>query len=244
MSAQATRLTGALALAWLAVCVSLSARAQPAAFDTPVSALRAAALKDAAPCELWRTVEHISRFARVPVGFEHVASCAPHGWGRTPEADAWVFDGLTPRQMFDRLVAARPDYAWKDIAGIVVLRPVMAWQDARNVLARSVVPFAVRNRHPHDLLHDIYQAARPSLFHPHEDARLSDDGEPLFEPPTLIDQHVDLTFAGGTLLQALNAITRKTGARWELGYWGRPHVALYAADFDGGTTGLSMLAQR
>lgn len=243
MSLAAIRFAGALVLAALIVCASQPVRGQRSALDTPVPSLRAAALKDSTPCDLWRTVEHVSRFAHVPVGFEHVGTCAPMGWGKTPEADALALNGLTPRQIFDRLVEARPDYAWREIDGVVVMRPVGAWTDAGNVLARLVAPFAVTDRHPHQLLHDVYQAARPSLFLPHEDARLSDEGQPLYDPPRLFDRHVDLTFAGGTLLQALNAVALRTGVRWELGYWGRPHVSLYAPEFASGTTGLTMRVQ-
>lgn len=239
----ANRLAGALILAALAVCASVPVRAQRPSLDTPVPRLRAAALKDNTPCDLWRTVEHISRFARVPVGFEHVGTCAPMGWGKTPEADALVLDGLTPRQMFDRVVSVRPDYSWRELGGMVVIRPVVAWTDAGNVLTRPVAPFTVSDRHPHQLLHDVYQAAQPSLFLPHQDARLSDEGLPLYDPPRPFDRHVDLTFAGGTLLQALNAVAQRTGVRWELGYWGRPHVSLYAPEFASGTTGLTMRVQ-
>lgn len=237
------RLAAVLVISWLAVCAAPAAREQQIALDTSVPSVRAAALKDGAPCGLWRTVEHISRFARVPVGFEHTSSCAPQGWGRRPEADAAVLDGLTPRQMFDQLVAARPDYAWKEIDGVVVLRPVTAWRDTANVLGRSVAPLAVTNRHPHDLLHDVFQAARPSLFQPHEDSRLSPEAHSS-GPPAAIDRHVNLTFAGGTLLQTLNAVTRTTGARWELGYWGHPQVTLYATAYDGGATSVPMRVPR
>lgn len=237
------RLAAVLVISGLAVCAAVAAHEQQIAVDTPVPSVRAAALKDGAPCDLWRTVEHISRFARVPVGFEHTANCAPQGWGRRPEADAAVLDGLTPRRMFDQLVAARPDYAWKEIDGVVVLRPVVAWQDTANVLARPVAPFAVTNRRPHDLLHDVFRATRPPLFQPHDDSRLSPETHSS-DPPAAIDRHVNLNFAGGTLLQTLNAVTRTTGARWELGYWGHPQVTLYAATYDGGATSVPMRMPR
>lgn len=236
-------LTAVLAISWLAVCAAPAAQERQTALDTPVPNVRVAALKDGAPCDLWRTVEHISRFAGVPVGFEHTTTCAPQGWGRRPEADAAVLDGLTPRQMFDQLVGARPDYVWKEIDGVVVLRPVTAWQDTANVLARSVAPIAVTNRQPHYLLHDVYQSARPSLFQPHEDSRML-PGAHSSGPPAAIDRTVNLAFAGGTLLQALNAVTRTTGARWELGYWGHPQVTLYALAYDGGATSVPMRVPR
>lgn len=232
--------TAALALTTLVVCASPTVRGQQALLDTPVPSLRAAALKENAPCDLWRTVEHVSRFARVPVGFEHTASCAPQGWGRRPEADAVVLDGLTPRQMFDRLVEARPDYAWRVIDDVVVMRPVAAWQDAGNVLARAVAPLSVTGRRPHDLLHDVYQSARPSLFQPHQDLRRL----PFSEPPAAIDSPVDLAFPGGPLLQALNVVATRSGARWELGYWGHPQVTLYATTYDGGAASVPMRIPR
>lgn len=243
MFAAPTRIADTLALVALLLCASPAADGQPGALDTPVPSLRAAALKDAVPCDLWRTVEHVSRFAGVLVGFEHVAACAPRGWGRRPEADAVVLDGLTPRQMFDLIVAARPDYAWREIDGVVVLRPVTAWQDGANVLASAVAAFAVASRPPHYLLHDVYQAAKPSLFQPHDDPRPSPERQHS-GPAAAIDGPVDLGFAGGTLLQALNAVARRTGTRWELGYWGHPQVTLYATAYDGGATSVPMRARR
>ncbi len=231
-----------VAVVCIIVAVAAVAAGRMSALDTPVRGpFRVAAMRDNTPCRLWRTVEHIARFSGVRVGFEHAPDCAPAGRERRAESDAIVMDGWTPRQAFDHVVAARPDFAWREFDGVVVLRPVSAWTDSANVLHLPVAAFSVRHAHPHHALHALARATHPSLYLDHDDVRLSPEGVPLFDPPVHIDRPIDVTFSGGSVLAAVEAVAARVGANWEVGYWGRPRVTLYAPDFDGGATGLTLL---
>ncbi len=226
----------------MALCTA-HPRAQ-ASLDVPVRAgIRVAALDSAKPCDLWRTVEEVARFAGVRIGFEHTPDCHPGGRERRAYGPAIALDGLTPRQVFDQIVQMRPEFAWREVEGVVVIRPVRAWQDPAHLLHRQVAPFAVARTHPHLVLHRLLQAAQPSLFQPHEDLQLSGLGRRLDDPAATgrIDLPSSVDFAGGTVLQALNAAARPYGGNWELGYAGHPRLTVFAPDFDEGVTGLPLL---
>lgn len=239
------RVTGHVVLcgAVIAALAAAHLRAQ-ASLDAPVRpGIRVAALDPAKPCDLSRTVEEVARFAGVRIGFEHTPECPPGGQERRAYGPSIALDGLTPRLVFDHIVQMRPDFAWREVDGVVVIRPVRAWLDPAHLLHRQVAPFAVARSHPHLVLHRLLQAAQPSLFLEHEDLQLSSLGRRLDDPSAtgLIDVPISVDFAGGTVLQALNAAAKPLGGNWELGYAGRPMLLLYAPDFDEGSTMLPLL---
>ena len=131
-----------------------------------------------------------------------------------PYGQSLSLDSLTPRQAIDRVLSQRPDYRWAEIDGVVVIRPVTAWAPGGSVLNATVAPFAVADEHPHLALHTLFQSSQPSLFQEHTDLQLSGNGRRLEDPgyEGLIDDPVSVRFAGGNVVQALNAITRRLAA--------------------------------
>lgn len=235
-----------LALVGAAISLLTPANAvAQAALDVPVRGqARVAAPDPARPCNLWRTAEEIARFVGVRVGFENTPDCAPGGHERRAYGPAIDLRGMTPRAVFDQIVQARPEFAWRPIDNVIVLRPKAAWHDPANVLHRPVARFTVAKLHPHLVLHEVLLAAQPSLFIAHEHAQLSALGRRIDDPAAtgLIDVPISVRFTGGTLLQALNAVAKPFGGNWDLSYWGRPHVELFTPDFDEGSTGITMAA--
>ena len=79
---------------------------------------------------------------------------------------------------------------------------------------------------------------------------LSSNGRRLEDPHSTssVDAPVSVRFAGGSVVQALNAITRGFGGVWQAAYSPRGDhrrslwVALYTLDADGGVTNLSSAA--
>lgn len=150
--------------------------------------------------------------------------------------------GLTPRQAIDRILAQRPDYRWIEVEGVAVIRPVTAWTPKGSVLNAPVAAFAVVDEHPHLALHTLFQSSQPSLYQEHTDLRLSANGRRLDDPgyAGLIDVPVSMNFAGGNLVQALNAITREFSGMWQAAYVARGDdrhslwVGLYTLEADGG----------
>jgi hypothetical protein len=69
---------------------------------------------------------------------------------------------------------------------------------------------------------------------------LACDGPNDLSSPTLIDTPVSVAFPGGTMLDALNAVTRAhQGAIWQVGYLGnRADIELSTLDFWGGQAGI------
>jgi hypothetical protein len=188
---------------------------------------------------LWTSVEQLARNTQVLVGFEQTPDCqlAP---SELRASDAGLdLAGLTAHEAFDRLVIADSHYRWQEVGQIVVIRPVAAWSDPTNLLNRQVRPFKVENAHVHTVLHELLQAATPSLFIPHRDLQLSSNGRPNNPvPPLWIDTPVSLAFRGGTLQETLGTIAKAHGGLiWQVGYY-RDHavIKLQTLKFSGGST--------
>jgi hypothetical protein len=194
-------------------------------------------------CDFWRTLEQVARQTGVRVGLENVETCHSGGWGLSPGDGALDLSGLTLRMIFARVVELRPEYSWTEIDGVVVVRPVPAWTSPDNALHRTIKPFAVDKMHPHLALHAMLEAAEPSMLHPHTDVQLSALGKRAFDPGATgeIDRPITVDFQGGSLLQALNAVTERFGGIWQVGYTGSfMRIDLQTRDLDEGSTGITL----
>ena len=236
----------------LFVCagVTLSGQAvrPPSGLDLPMdTTVRIEDSTGGNPCHLWIALEQLARQARVRIGFEQTFDCSPAPWVMRPNGNSLNVRGLTPRQAFDRVLSQRPDYRWTEIDGVVVIRPVTAWAPGGSVLNAPVSAFTIADEHPHHSLHMVFQSSQPPLFQEHTDRKLSSSTRRLDDPhaTTLIDAPVSVRFAGGSVVQALNAITRGFGGIWQTAYtrhYDNRHsiwVVLYTLEADGGVTHLS-----
>lgn len=239
----------------LAVCagVTLSGQAvrPTAGLDRPMGAtVLIEDLTGRNPCRLWTALEQLARQAQVRIGFEQTLDCSPAPWVLRPYEGSLNLGGLTPRQAIDRVLSQRPDYRWAEVDGVAVIRPLVAWTPTGSVLNAPVAPFTVVDEHPHLALHTVFQSSQPSLFLEHTDLRLSGNGRRLDDPgyEGLIDVPVSVRFAGGTLVQALNAITGSFGGIWQAAYIPRGDhrhslaVGLHTLELDGGAIQLHSIA--
>jgi hypothetical protein len=159
-------------------------------------------------CSMLELFDQIARQAKIAIGFESVPGCwfgprsvVPNG-GR-------ALDARTPREAFNQVAALTGAFAWREIDGVVVIRPVAAWQEA-GFLSLRVDAFRLVNVSLEDALCHALDVTTPRLRCPRTRRSLP---ERQFEVPMSVD------FAGGTLLAALNAIVRaKGGAEWLVGY--------------------------
>jgi len=164
-------------------------------------------------------VNLIGRAARVPVGFAEIAAARePHDGdvSRVPMAERVYLTGLTIGAALDHLVAADPRYAWREIDGVLLIRPVRAWNNQRHFLGQRIGPVHLRGWLPLDMARAVYRrAGLPVIWMEGgtvgEPARESEPNRPL-----------DLDLADATYLDLLNAIARTHG---ELGW-----AIEYAAD--------------
>jgi len=164
------------------------------------------------PCAGAMAVDQIARAAHLLFGFENTEDCAPGPRSLKAGADSEPIAGMSARLALDRWIASKPMYSWKPLNGVVVLRPTTAWANSNNLLNQTVRPFEATNANVDDILHAVLKATTPSLFLPHEDV-------PRRGP--LVSHAMTVVFAGGTMLDALNAVVlAHGGAEWEIGYTG------------------------
>jgi hypothetical protein len=50
---------------------------------------------------------------------------------------------MTVRAALDTLMGLAPNYRWKEMDDVAVVRPVASWTDARNALNLQVQPFSI-----------------------------------------------------------------------------------------------------
>jgi hypothetical protein len=199
-------------LGLLVVLVAQSVGAQHRSkLDDPVrTEFRILNLRLLQPCEVGTAVDQIARNASVRVGFENAADCGLSSRSLNAGDDAEVLTGLSARQALDRLVASVPDFSWREMDGVVVVRPKAAWSDLKNTLNLPTTRFARKDVQLHEILHAMLDAVTPPLSRPHLDFPVS---------PRSSGPPVSIAFRGGTLLDALNAIVRaRRDAQWQLGY--------------------------
>jgi len=213
-------------IAVLATASSQAAQSQPEA-----SSLRTFHLTDprSGECVLWTAIEQLARQARLRIGFEAKSRCDPGAKAVKAGDDAVTFQVSAPVEALDRLLQLSPEFSWREIGGIVVIRPKDAWSDPANALNQAVGRFRVTDAHPHFAVHEALQAARPSLLVPHTELTAVSMGRPL-QPH--VANGVSVQFEGGTLIEALNAIVGGFDGVWQVGYTGKTfHVVLHAFDF-------------
>jgi hypothetical protein len=75
--------------------------------------------------------------AGVPMGFEALGSSERRPVPRAGPAEVQL-TGLTLRDALDTLVRLDPRYEWRDMDGLIVVRPVTAWSNAADPLYRLV----------------------------------------------------------------------------------------------------------
>ena len=167
------------------------------------------------------------------VGFEQTPECWLRGRKRTADATGVTLTGMSARQALDRLMALMPEYSWREMDGVAVVRPAAKWEDPADVLNFPASAFSLTGD-ANDALHEALQAVTPPVFFPHVDDQQSIEGP------------VPFVFPGGTLLDALNAIVRAhRGAGWQLGYQGnRGTIRLDTFVFDSGAVMAPILLPR
>ena len=168
------------------------------------------------PCNSGMAVDQLARKAEVLVGFENMPNCPPSARSLKAGAAGETLTGMSARQAFDHLMTLMPTFSWKDMNGVVVVRPKAAWEDPRDPLNLSTGAFEAANERVDDVLHTVLHAVKPSMFIPHEDVPRPDG--PITRP-------VAVAFSGGMMLDALNGVLRAHGGlEWQLGYPGNSAV--------------------
>jgi hypothetical protein len=165
-------------------------------------------------CAGYIAIDQIARQAQVLVGFENMSDCWLSPRQLKAATDTETLTGMSAREALDHLMTLMPEYSWREMNGVAVVRPKMKWDDPTDVLNFRAAAFRVTESPLGNALHRALQAVTPSVFHPHE------DDETLRGPNGTL---LSFVFPGGTMLDALNAIVRAhQSAEWQLGYGTNP----------------------
>jgi hypothetical protein len=221
-----------IAVLCLAVCVLGPIRGeQSLSLDLPITKeLRITNPRLLRPCDVGLVVPQIGGAINVPVGFENNRECWLTLRGKPGFDSAHTEDvgGMSARQVLDHLMTFMPEHSWRELSGVIVVRPKSAWNDPRNVLNSRTASFEATNQPLDDVLHTLLNAVRPKVLVPHQDV-------PRTERP--IDRPVTVAFRGGTMLEAVNEIARtRAGVHWQLAYDsipGRATIEFGTFDFSG-----------
>ena len=170
---------------------------------------------EAQPMSVPSAVSQLARWFRVPFGFEIVGALresvsAPHPIDESPPDPTQPPNGpevaighLTLRAALDALVAADHRYEWREMQGVVVIRPVGSWNDPAHPLAQPAPRTQVIDAHLGQAVDAVSRAfgRRPSV----PTAQYADDSR------------ATIRFDGGSRLELLNAAVRGRGAAyWQL----------------------------
>ena len=159
-------------------------------------------------CGMLELFDQVAREARIAIGFENAPGC----WfgPRSVVTDGGhVLTARTAREAFDEVAGLTGTFSWREINGVVVIRPASAWEDADSFLRLRVDAFQLLNVSLDEALYRALDAATPRLRFPRAN-RLSSSP---FDVPMSVD------FSGGSLLGALTTIVRAKGdAEWHVGY--------------------------
>lgn len=227
------------------VCVGASALVaqQPSRLDVPLAAdFRVADARLWMPCFLGTALEQVARQSWVLVGLQNEPGCSAGErtksrsyYLRDAGDEAFDLSGATAREVFAQLLAIAPAYRGVEFDGIFIVRPARVWDDPGDILNRPLPPFSVKDAGVKDVVRVILQSATPSLYPAIPAAAIQyvwrpgqriprhwiENGllpAPDPRPLAPIERPITMTFAGGTLLQALNALAVQQQLNWQIGY--------------------------
>jgi hypothetical protein len=185
------------------IVVTVAASASANSLDGRLSTLRVPHTLPA--CGIATVVAQLARAGHVAIGFERQIECT--GVNSFPKLDvtndAIDLSGVSVRSALDQVVALAPSYRWQDVGGIAVIRPDASWADPDAPLNLPVRAFTLNDG-------SLSEAVAKTV------------NVPAHESP-LDDKRFSLSFAGGTIADALIAIVRaRGGVLWDAGLIAHP----------------------
>jgi hypothetical protein len=192
-----------VAVVLLAVVATAEPRKAPT-LDDPIDEFSVAS--PLSGCGLATVVSRLQQAGKLLIGFERTQECAqdPNWFPDASGSSVENLSGLTGRQILDRLVTLAPDVEWRDMNGVAVIRSASAWSDTNNPLNMQSNPFTI----PEGILSESIAA----VFRMPVVKRAPD-------PALMVNQSFQVSFPGGTVLEALNEVIRAHGAAgWYVGW--------------------------
>jgi hypothetical protein len=198
-----------VALTFVAAVVLLSGAAMPHAASSD--------------CSVGKALFDLAWKANIRVGFEALAGCIPSPRERPrPIAGRALGTASPPSELLDTLMAIAPEFSWRAIGDVFVVRPQSAWDDRGDFLNFQTAAFNTAGIDLDSALRTLIQHVSPTVYHPYTVVK-----EPVGS--------VSVTFAGGHMIDALNAlISAGQFNEWEIGYAGVATVIVRSHDLDAG----------
>lgn len=161
------------------------------------------------------SLRSIARASGVLIGFETVLD-TDEGFTRTEYG--WSPRGQTVGKALDDLIALHPAYEWRNVNGVIHVRPKTAFSDPNHFLNRSAGRIELKDALP---LHATFEAHR--IFVPDCEVRhkiYTDQRDEFLETlPPAERQTLTLSFKGGTAIQFLDAVIKAHGSLyWNVTY--------------------------
>ena len=202
------RLIPLVAATWLA---ALPAAGQTAAERVILQDVRVAL--PPIPCTVTSMAFRIGQVVEEPVGVERWPEDCP-GPPRSAESitDWLPLTGLNAHEALDRLTELDPRYEWREMDGVIVVRPHIAWTDPGHFLHRTVSSFTLRNQHLGRALEAVLDTLGPFQW---------PASEPFVSTTRQADRVISLNLGTTSVIEILNAVVRTHGAMsWHLRYCG------------------------
>jgi len=123
-------------------------------------------------------------------------------------------------------------YEWREMDGVIVVRPRIAWTDTNDFLHRTVSSFTLRNKHLGSTLEAVIDTLGPFRW----------PGERFISTTRQADRLISLNLGTTSVIETLNAVVRAHGAMgWAVKYCESGAIPenawLSLFTFDGGGTG-------
>jgi hypothetical protein len=134
-------------------------------------------------------VHQLANATRIPMGIEFLAP------GNRPLTAEIPASGRPLRDVLDAMIAVNPQYEWREMDGVVVIRPVAAWNDSQSLLFRIVPPVRMIEA----TLQEAVQRLAREVGYPHAVGEIA------------AGRRLSLDLPQGSVLDLVNAIVRTHG---------------------------------
>lgn len=97
-------------------------------------------------------ISYLAEATKAPMGIEFLGPDPP---ARSGNINA---TGRTLREVLDAMIAVDPRYEWREMQGVIVVRPAAAWHDPESILFRLVPSVRLANVSPQAAIDRVAQA--------------------------------------------------------------------------------------
>jgi hypothetical protein len=167
------------------------------------------------PDALAESLASIARASGVLIGFETVLNVGPRTRGTRFGRS---LQGKTVGEALDALIAVHRGYAWRSVNGVIHVRPQQAFDDFNHFLNQAVGPVELTDALPLHATFEVHRIFVPDCVVNHP--IYTEEREAFLEKEDpAMRQTVTLSFAGGTVLNLLDAVIKAHGSLyWSVTY--------------------------